>query len=99
MGIVYYDIVSVENPTTVKLSASVPQGTYSFMTYPFGTMENPFPATGQISPKWKLTRIPMSDKVKRIQVVGEFPSGNDRYGGMTTINLAFNVKDAAAAPK
>jgi poly(3-hydroxybutyrate) depolymerase len=99
LGIVFFDIVSVENPTTVKLSAVVPQGTYSFMTYPYGTMENPFPATGPISPNWKLSRIPLSDKVKQIQVVGEFPSGNDRYGGLTTINLAFKVKDAASGSK
>jgi hypothetical protein len=99
-GIAFYDIVSVENPTTVTLSANVAAGTSSFMTYPRGTMENPFPATGPVSPQWRLEKIPLSPEIQQVQVVGEFPSGVATYGGLATMNLAFTLQPSApATPK
>src|SRR6185436_16097125 len=86
LGISIYEIVAVVSPTTVKLGATLAAGTYSFVTYPLGTMENPFPASGAISPNWRLEKIPLAGGVKQVQVVGEFPSGVTNYGGMTTIN-------------
>jgi hypothetical protein len=35
--------------------------------------------------------------VKQIQVVGEFPSGVATYGGLSTINQAFVVKQPVPA--
>jgi poly(3-hydroxybutyrate) depolymerase len=90
LGIQYYNIVEVINATTVKLSANVQAGTYTFRTYPYGTMENPRPAEGSISPTWKLTGIPVPGNIKQVQVVCE-TSTLSSMGGLTTINLAFKV--------
>jgi hypothetical protein len=92
LGISFYEIVAVDSPTSIKLGATLVAGTYSFVTYPLGTMENPFPATGAISPTWRLEKIPLSGNVRQIQVVGEFPSGVANYGGVSTINQMFIVK-------
>jgi len=93
LGIPIYEIVAVDSPTTVKLGATLAAGAYSFVTYPRGSMENPFPATGAISPNWRLEKIPLSGGVRQIQVVGEFPSGVTNYGGISTINQMFTVVD------
>jgi hypothetical protein len=92
LGISICDIVAVESPTTIKLGATLVAGTYSFVTYPLGAIQNPFPATGAISPNWRLEKIPLSGGVKQVQVVGEFPSGVTNYGGMSTINQMFTIK-------
>ncbi len=93
-GIVYYDITAVSNPTTVKLSGNVREGTYPFMVCPFGTMENPMPGGGASSPQWKLTQIPIPDKTKQVQVIAEGPTGSEGYGGLMTVNQTFTVADA-----
>ncbi len=90
MGIVYYDIVEVNSPSILKLNGKVSPGTHTFITYPYGTMENPHPATGPISPTWKLSRIPIPRDVKQVQVIAEAPTGSN-LGGQTTMNLAFKV--------
>ncbi|HYV37854.1 MAG TPA: hypothetical protein VE988_19370 [Gemmataceae bacterium] len=94
MGILYYDIVEVTNRTTLKLNTKLSAGMHTFVTYPYGTMENPYPATGPISPTWKLTAIPIPRDVKQVQVIAEAPSGSN-LGGLTTMNLTFKVKDSA----
>ena len=90
-GAVYYDIVAVQNSNTVTLSATLSAGTYSFITYPYGTPQNPYPAEGSISPNWKLADIPLSVGTNLIQVIAEAPSGVSSYGGLTTINRQFVV--------
>jgi len=90
MGILYYDILEVNNPTTLKLSGKVSAGTHTFVTYPYGTMENPHPATGPIDSSWKLTDIPVPRDVTQVQVIAEAPTGSN-LGGLTTMNLTFKV--------
>ena len=91
-GPVYCDIVGVVD----ALSATVAAGTYTFITYPYGTKQNPYPATGNISPSWNLTNIALLSGANVIQAFGEALSGSS-LGGRTTVNQSFSVNYTAPA--
>lgn len=92
LGPAYYDIVAVSNPTTLTLSTNLAAGTYSFISYPRGTLQNPFPAEGSVSPNWRLENIPLQPGTNVIDVIAEAPSGVEAYGGLTTLNQQVTVK-------
>ena len=99
LGPAYYDIVTVSNPTSLTLSATLAAGAYSFIIYPRGTPQNPYPATGSVSSNWRLENIPLQIGTNIIQVHAEAPSGVDAYGGLTTLNQQFTIKyDGGKSP-
>ena len=98
-GAAYYEIAAVPDSHTVTLNQTLRAGTYSFITYPRGTPQNPYPAEGSISPNWQLANIPLSVGTNLIQVIAEAPSGVSNYGGLTTINQQFKVIYAGEKPQ
>ncbi len=94
-GPLYYDIVGVVDTHTLTLSRTLATGTNTFETYVYGNKQNPFPATGSLSPTWGLTNIPLSAGANLIQAIGEAASGSGSKGGRTTINQAFSVSYTA----
>jgi hypothetical protein len=99
LGPAYYDIVTVSNPTNLRLSATLAAGAYSFIIYPRGTPQNPYPATGSVSPNWRLENIPLQTGTNIIQVLAEAPSGVDAYGGLITLNQQFTIEyDGGKSP-
>ena len=90
-GAAYYEIVAVPDAKSVRLSQTLRAGTYSFITYPYGTPQNPYPTEGSVVPNWKLANIPLSVGTNLIQVIAEAPSGVANYGGLMTLNQPFTV--------
>jgi poly(3-hydroxybutyrate) depolymerase len=92
-GDLWFDITSVPTARSLGLSYGAPSATsYAFLTHPYGTRHNPFPAAGSLSPSWTLASIPLYGGANALQIVGEMPTNSATYGGLTTINVPLTVE-------